>query len=148
MITGNIQSCEKYNNVHKDFEKVFDYLRNTINQEHAIRADLADGVWVNAPSTPESDSTSTTFEAHRKYLDIHYIISGKEAFGYSNVDYLTTTKEYNEAEDYELLEGEISTVILNEGDFCIVFPEDAHIPCMQKLSDNLVRVVAKIKCAE
>ncbi|MBO5069356.1 MAG: YhcH/YjgK/YiaL family protein [Roseburia sp.] len=148
MITGNIKSCEKYNNVHKDFEKVFDYLKNNLNKESTGRADLADGVWVNAPSAPTSDGTSTTFEAHRKYLDIHYIISGKEAFGYSNVESLTTTKEYSENEDYELLEGEISTIILNEGDFCIVFPEDAHIPCMQKLSDNLVRVVAKIKYAE
>ena len=148
MITGNIKLCDKYNNVHKDFEKVFDYLKNNLCKESTGRADLADGVWVNAPFAPESDGISNTFEAHRNYIDIHYILSGKEAFGYADVDSLSTTKAYDEADDYELLEGEISTLILKEGDFCVVFPEDAHIPCMQKLSDDLIRVVAKIKCAE
>lgn len=148
MITGNIKSCEKYFSVHKDFEKVFDYLKNNVDKTSMGRVDLADNVWVTTSAAPEADGSVRYFEAHRKYLDIHYIVSGKETFGYSNVDCLTTTTEYSESGDCEMLDGEISTIVLNEGDFCIVFPEDAHIPFMQKMSDNLVRAVAKVKCAE
>lgn len=144
MIIDNINSSEKYNNMHKDFEKVFDYLKK-LDPTTIGRVDLSDTVWVTTSLTPDSESNTKPFEAHRNYLDIHYIVSGKETFGYSNTDRLTSIQEYNELEDFELLEGEISTIILNEGDFCIIYPEDSHIPFMKKLSDHLVRAVAKIK---
>ena len=144
MIIGNINSYKKYSNVHKDFDLVFNYLKKTDNPPLG-RVDLSDTVWLTTSTSSAFEAKTKPFEAHKNYIDIHYVVSGKETFGYSNIDSLISIQEYNELDDYELLEGEISTIILNEGDFCIVFPEDAHIPCMQKLSQHLIRVVAKIR---
>ena len=86
------------------------------------------------------------FEAHRRFIDIHYCIKGTEGIGYADVDTLEPTTEYNEADDYLLLKGSYQKIILREGDFMIVYPEDAHIPMMAGDSEGeLLKAVAKIE---
>jgi YhcH/YjgK/YiaL family protein len=93
-----------------------------------------------------TDPDKTISEAHKKYIDIHYCISGSEGIGYNDVPRLTPTTEYDEENDYLLLSGEYQKVVLHEGDFCIVFPEDAHIPMMKGDADGmLLKAVAKVK---
>ena len=42
------------------------------------------------------------------------------------------------------LDGELNSLFLKKGDFIVTFPQDAHIPAMNKISDDiLVRAVAK-----
>lgn len=54
-----------------------------------------------------------------------------------------------EKDDYELLDGRQEFLTLQAGDFCMVYPQDAHISaCEQVGSTPLVRVVAKIRCME
>ena len=92
-----------------------------------------------------SDANKKIFEAHRKYIDLHYIIDGVEQFGYANIDTLTPAGEYNEADDYILLCGEVNRITLSNGDFVIAFPEDAHIPALKyKNSEKVKRAVVKI----
>ena len=147
MITGNIRDIDKYVSVHKDFEKVFAYLKS-VTPETSGRVDLGEHMWVTTSETETTPEGPRFFEAHRNYLDIQYIVSGSESFGYANVNTLTTATEYNPEKDIEMLSGDINPLVLKEGDFCIVFPEDAHIPVLEKLSDRLVRAVGKVKCTE
>ena len=147
MITDSLSNCAMYETVHKDFKKVFEALRKiaTGNETEKVVLD-EDNVWINAPASAVIPEESRMFEAHRDFIDIHYILSGSETFGYANVDALTITKEYDKEADYELLDGEKSLLILNAGDFCITFPQDAHIPYFQKHGEeDLVRAVAKIR---
>lgn len=53
------------------------------------------------------------FEAHRDFIDIHFILSGSEVFGYSNVDSLKLTKEYDQDADYLLLDGDRNLLTLH-----------------------------------
>ena len=91
------------------------------------------------------DGTPRVFEAHRDYLDIHYVISGSECVGYSDIDKLTVEREYDAEGDYLLLRGEVNRLILSPGEFCIVFPEDAHIPGMIGNTPSFIKAVVKIK---
>ena len=85
------------------------------------------------------------FEAHRKYIDIHYIFEGTEQFGYADTETLAPVTGYDEKDDYILLRGEESRITLNRGDFVIAFPEDAHIPALKyKNSEKVKRAVVKI----
>ena len=147
MIIDSVSNCALYENVHTDLRGVFQVLQKVATGEVTGKTVLDEGnVWVNAPATASIPEGIRVFEAHRDFIDVHYILSGSELFGYSNVDRLMTTKEYDEEGDYELLDGEKSLVVLNAGDFCIAFPQDAHIPFFQKCGDeNLVRVVAKVR---
>lgn len=69
-------------------------------------------------------------EAHRKYIDIHFIISGRELMFYANTRARRPAVAYRE--DWEAamydLKGDESSIILTPGMFAICFPEDAHLP--------------------
>ena len=73
------------------------------------------------------------------------MIEGSEAIGYADIDKLEIDTEYNSKDDYLLLKGEMHNVYLNEGDFCIVFPEDAHAPALRAYNDNVKKAIVKIR---
>lgn len=150
MIIANIRDAEKYCSIDPRFIPVFEFLKT-------LREDSDGGIegedWrvnfsgkYSDTSDKAPDGTPKVFEAHRKYIDIHYCISGSEGIGYADVKRLTPITEYNETDDYVLLSGEYQRVILQEGDLCICFPEDAHIPLLKGATDGKVlKAVAKIK---
>ena len=148
MITGNIKDAEKYYSVNPHFKEVFEFLK-TIDEQPMGNFNFEN--FNGGKSEPETsdldkDGNERVLEAHRDYLDIHYVIKGAEGFGYSRCDILEAVTEYNKEQDYVLLKGEKNKIILHEGDFCIVFPEDAHTPCMSGGDDSkLQKTVIKIK---
>ena len=148
MITDSLANYKLYSNVHEDFEEVFAHLASLSADAEPGKTVLRENqVWANVAVCQETgDPDKKLFEAHRKFIDIHYILAGEEEFGYSNVDRLTTVTPYKEEADCEMLEGEVRSIRLKKGDFCVVFPQDAHIPCMGKAQgQDLVKVVAKIE---
>lgn len=147
MIIDSLTNCSLYENVHKDFKAVFEVLKKIALGEVEEKVVLDEGnVWVFSPSVANVTGEPKPLEAHREFIDIHYVLAGCEKFGYANLVGLVTTKEYDSKDDYELLEGETDFVTLKAGDFCIVFPQDAHAPACQKIGDEeLVRIVAKIR---
>jgi len=87
-------------------------------------------------------------ESHRKYLDLQYIIYGKEKFGfadYSNIKKIHS--EYNSETDIEFfdnIENECF-VTLNQNHYVIFFPEDIHRSgiCIDNPS-NVRKIIFKI----
>ena len=131
--------------IHKDFGCVFEYLKN-MEEASVGKVVLDEGnVWINVMNIQDTPEGARSFEAHREFIDVHYIYSGKEEFGYSNIERLNATVEYNSQNDCELLEGEVNTLCLNAGDFVITFPEDAHMPYITKSDGQLIHIVAKIR---
>ena len=107
-----------------------------------FRADVS--VIKTSDCTPDGEPKK--LEAHREYLDIHYCIDGFEAIGYADIASLEQVTEYNARQDYLLLNGDMSKLVLGKGEFCIVFPEDAHAPGMCVGSaKNVKKAVVKIK---
>jgi len=87
-------------------------------------------------------------EAHKKYIDIQFAASGEEVIGHSLLGQLNIEKPYDEAKDvafYKVPE-KINTVKLSKGMFCILFPQDGHIPgCQLNGPSDVVKVVVKLK---
>ena len=75
-------------------------------------------------SRPENE----TPEAHRKYIDIQYILSGEELIGVGGLSDMTEEVEANPGSDYWLYHGPMSKIRLSEGYFAVLFPQDAHAP--------------------
>ena len=149
MITGKITDAEKYYSVHKDFCAAFDVLR-TLSKESANGLQKIGGFTVNVTEPTKADVTADgkqkPLEAHKKYIDLHYIIDGEEGFLFGDVGTLDVTVPYHEDGDYLLLSGEAGRIFLRTGDFCITFPEDAHAPAMLYGEDPTVkRCVVKIE---
>ena len=147
MIVDNLNLAELYEGLHKDFKAVFEVLRKMLAGEITEKVVLDEGnVWVNPPAKTTIAPAPRFYEAHRDFIDIHCILTGAETFGYANIDRLETVKTYDQADDYLLLDGKGNTLTLNAGDFCITFPQDAHLPAFAKVeAGELVRVVAKIR---
>lgn len=71
------------------------------------------------------------WEAHRKYIDIQYIVSGQEAMGYAPLSALKPNCPFDEAKDVGFFDGTGSLVTVEEGMFAIFYPHDGHMPCMR-----------------
>ena len=67
-------------------------------------------------------------EAHREFLDIQYIVKGKEVVGWAPVDTLTPADEFNTAKDKGMYAGQCDFLDIRAGYCYVVFPEDAHMP--------------------
>lgn len=91
------------------------------------------------------DKNQTKFEAHKKYIDIQYIISGKEQIGLTTPDKVKVTEPYNEDKDlifYEYKEGEYLNA--TPASFFVFFPEDVHRPGI-KINESIQVKKAVIK---
>jgi YhcH/YjgK/YiaL family protein len=69
-------------------------------------------------------------EAHRKYIDIQFMVSGEEKMGYAPLNDQKPSEEYNPEKDVVFYEDEVSLFTLREGHFAIFFPGDLHQPCI------------------
>ena len=66
------------------------------------------------------------FEAHRRYLDIHIMLSGSERVDVSRPDELTLTDAQEQNDFYAYQGGAWHSTVLCPGEFMVVFPGDAH----------------------
>lgn len=87
------------------------------------------------------------FEGHRKYIDLHYLIRGKEMIGSAAAAGLRQIKPYATENDVVIYErpGEYQRLLLNPGEFAVFFPEQAHMPgCYTDRSVEIKKVVIKV----
>ena len=84
------------------------------------------------------------FEAHRKYIDIHYLLSGENKIGWKpqkGCDNIV--EEYDYEKDVELYSGTPEQwIILTPGLFALFLPFDAHAPQCHK--EEFHKVVIKV----
>lgn len=87
-------------------------------------------------------------EAHRKYIDIQFAAEGEEMIGHSEFSQLNVDKPYDESKDVVFYEApeKINIVKLSKGMFCILFPQDGHMPgCQLAGPCEVLKVVVKVK---
>ena len=85
-------------------------------------------------------------EAHREFLDIQYVVKGKEVVGWADLADCKIEGEFNETKDVGKYSGEFEYITIPEGICYVVFPEDAHMPsCHLDVPNDFVKVVVKLK---
>ena len=85
-------------------------------------------------------------EAHRQYLDIQYIVKGKEVVGWADLADCQIVGEFNDAKDVGKYSGDFEYFTINEGICYVAFPEDAHMPGRHlDVPNDFVKVVVKLK---
>lgn len=84
------------------------------------------------------------WEAHRKMIDLQFMVRGRELIGYADIARLKM-EEYHDADDYCLGEGDGEWLRLDDQYFMILFPQDGHMPSIAVAEPQKVRkVVVKI----
>lgn len=83
------------------------------------------------------------YEAHRRFIDLHYCLDGGEIIEWSPVSTLTAKTKYDSAKDYTHynLPKNGKACYMTPHTFAIFFPEDAHMP---KISDGTNPTVKKV----
>jgi len=149
MILDRIENARLYAGLHAHFAKVFEILKDiTLAQKEDGKYPLdGDKIYYTIQRYTTKPLSEGNLEAHRKYIDIQFILTGVELFGYAPVKDLTVAEEYNPQKDIAFFNTpkDITKVKLEPGFFCILFPDDAHLPCCHLAEPAEVRkVVIKI----
>ncbi len=84
------------------------------------------------------------WEAHREYLDLQYVVSGRERFGYAPMGRMQPGA-YDAPTDIERPIGEGAFAELRAGEFILLWPGEPHMPGLAIGEPAAVRkVVVKI----
>jgi YhcH/YjgK/YiaL family protein len=85
------------------------------------------------------------WEAHRRYTDIQYVVSGVERMGYTNITRTSEQQSYDAERDVGFFEPGNDFVTVHAGTFVIFAPEDVHAPGGAAGEPEIVRkIVLKV----
>lgn len=149
MIYDKINKLQLYADISSDIYLGLKWLRD-------INPNIANGVYEINQSVKAIVSAYTTkeinengYEAHREYIDIQYLISGKEVVNSLPLEYLKELKAYNKESDsafYVETGIKPQELLLGNGYFAILFPQDGHMPQLCVNTSGFVKkVVVKVK---
>lgn len=95
------------------------------------------------------DFDKTKWESHRKYIDLQYIIMGKEKIGVAPVIRAKVREPYDETKDIAFYESDGKYYVAEPGTFFLFFPQETHRPSIKVDASIPVRkLVIKIGVAE
>ena len=134
---------------HKEtWDKAFEFLKNTDFANMALgRIELSNHTFATVSEYFPKDREGIPLEAHKKYIDIQYVISGYELIDIAPLKNMTVTTPYNSENDIMFgVVPEFSELKASPERFFIFFPTDAHRPGMGIGNDSVLvrKVVVKV----
>jgi YhcH/YjgK/YiaL family protein len=131
LIIDNLKNASIYYGAGERIEAALRFLQRTDFSNVRSKTDYAlDGralyAWCSVFA--QKPLAEGRWETHRRYGDIHFIIEGRQSFGYAFVGRLSPREGYDESKDVAFWRGNGSMLALTPGDFIIVFPGDGHMP--------------------
>ena len=132
MIIDHISLADRYFALHESFEQAFEFISSfNENVIEAKKFPLVDSslIAILEPIQGKGHSKAQ-LEAHRKYIDIQYVLEGVEEIGWKPYrECQSCTQEYNPEKDIEFFsDPPLVWLTLKAGNFAIFFPTDAHAP--------------------
>jgi biofilm protein TabA len=147
---NRIAFANEYHSNTDHWGKAFAFLREQHLQELKPGRYNIDGENVFATITEGAPKLmdSTMWESHQEYIDIHYVINGKEKIGVAPLSSAKVIKKYNAARDLTFYKAKGKYYTAEPGVFFIFFPEDAHRPNLATEGTKAVKkLVIKIRKA-
>ena len=148
MVVTNIYSkdLESFKSIHPRFSEAFDVIKKLVEEDAADGNYEIDGknVYAFISSYETKTESEVQFEAHKKYIDIQCVISGKEVIGFESEKEVALTQDYKDGNDicFYGLNKDFDKIILGRGEFAIIMPEELHAPCLSV--DNIPTKTRKI----
>lgn len=133
------------------WDKAFAFLKEQDLKTLSVGKHEIDGenVYASVTENPSKNFDSTQWEAHRKYIDIQYVIEGKELIGVAAVSQATVIKPYDGKKDVANYSTKGKMLRAVPGTFFIFFPADVHRPNITPGGNEMVRkIVIKVKAAD
>ena len=148
MVFGNIRDLKDYGYLEAEVLKCFEYAKNhdLLSYEKGSHEIEGDNLFVNIVEYETTTPENRFWEAHKKYLDLHFMLKGPEQIDVNFIDNMEQ-KEFVDKDDFLPLEGEANShVVLTEGDFLLCYPKDAHRTAVQVTTPAVIKkAIFKIK---
>ena len=150
MILDTLTQWPRYTFLGPRFKRGFEYLLQVTGDPAEGRHEIdGDDVYAIVVRTTTVPIAGREFEAHRKYVDVHYVLSGREGMAWAPLASLANvTMPFDPEQDaalYGLIPG-AQLIPVQQGQFAIFFPDDAHIPsCAIPAPEPVVKVVLKVR---
>lgn len=148
MVYDKIDNLETYKGLSEDIYAGLKFLQQA-------QPDIENGVLVINPRVKSIVSEYETkavnengYEAHRRFIDIQYLLKGREKNCCLPVEKLKETKAYSEEKDAAFYEAEVPAqeLMLGDGYFAIYWPQDGHMPCLCVGGVEMVKkIVVKVE---
>ena len=153
MIYNNIEELKKQNNIATEYINAalafIEQVRNNPEIAEGTYSIVGNDVYANIETYQTRALENTRYESHRNYIDIQYMIWGREQIAVTDISELSIEEPYHAKKDIifykDSLVGE--KYLITDGDFLVLYPYDAHRPCIT-LDDESVQVkkmVIKVK---
>lgn len=147
MIFDKLCNADRYAALHPLFAAAFDYLRFTDfsqieNGRYPLQGEQLIAIVEGAQGRSRENAP---LERHRRYIDIQFVLSGKDEMGWRPVsECQQATCNHSEERDIQFFRDvPASWISTPPGAFCIFFPEDAHAPLV---SEGAIRkVILKVE---
>lgn len=148
MIYDNISNINTYKSLSEGIFEGLQFLQK-------VSPDIAVGTYQINPKVKAIVSEYETkvenevgYEAHRKNIDIQYLLRGEERVACLPLDKLKETVPYSEERDAAFFTSSLQPIemTLGEGYFAIFFPHDGHMPQLSVGGPEMVKkVVVKVE---
>lgn len=149
MIFDRLSNLSKYSKLIPDAQTILHAIEKVASGEYTQEKIYLDGdrLFMIIQEYDSVDREGRYLEAHRKYIDLQAVISGKEYIGWAELEGLTVQSEkYSEGGDIAFYNEEPTLWLpMTEGYFTLLFPQDAHMPCIKiDKQEKVKKVVVKI----
>ena len=135
MILDTLDHSASYEALNSRFAKAFAFLRMVDGTQALGRHDLdGDDCFALVQTYETKPMEKAKFEAHRKYIDVQFIYSGRETILWAPLAAMAEeTMAYSEEKEAALwkLVPDVTPLHMSAGHFAILSPQDAHAPCIE-----------------
>ena len=147
MIYDSLNHIDAYRGIHPGVWKGLELLRDTdFTKVEDGRYELDGENLFYFIQTYENNPANETPEAHKKYIDIQCVLTGKERMDVGALEDMTEEVEGRPDNDIWFYRGPMDSVTLSPGKFAVLWPGDAHAPGIAIGTTEQVRKgVVKVK---
>lgn len=150
-IYADVNSAEfkrQYESNKATWDKVFAFLADSTKLA-SLPAGMypIDGknAYASITEAPSKTPEAAKWEAHRKYIDLQYVIKGEEKIGVAPLASATVTEPYDEKKDSAHYTADGKYYTATPAEFYLFFPSEAHRPNLKVDGfDTVKKMVIKI----
>lgn len=147
MIYDKIDNIELYKGLSEDIYLGLEFLKNASSEIECGVHELSPRVKAIVSEYKTKEVNEYGYEAHKKYIDIQYLLKGSEKICCLPIEQLKETKPYSETNDAAFYTANTKPVEITLGNsfFAIFYPQDGHMPGLSNNANvDVKKVVVKV----
>ncbi|WP_371298064.1 YhcH/YjgK/YiaL family protein [Paraeggerthella sp.] len=132
------------------FRKAYEFLsRDDLAALPLGRVDIdGDDVFANVQEYETVPAPDKRMEAHRRYYDVQFVVSGEELIQYAPLEGMIEIGSFDEDSDFGVYGTPpgCSSIVLRAGQIAVFAPEDGHKPgCSFGAAKHVRKIVVKVR---